>query len=115
MTEPLTWIQAWVQREFARADGRTANPWVQIETLDPGWSVTISLTGTTLVDVEFSEVEIVRSESNWVRCWVDGGVRANDLEWQGRGGAGNLVELLELFRRWSETHTVAREQNDYSA
>src|SRR2546423_29452 len=48
----------------------TANPWVSIETLDPGWRVTISLTGTALENVAFDEVEVDRDTAD--RCEVAG-------------------------------------------
>ena len=80
----------------------TANPWVSIETLDPGWRVTISLTGTALENVAFDEVEVDRDETDWIHCWVDGGPAGHDLEWQGRGGAKNLPELVQRFREWAE-------------
>ena len=32
----VSWLQEWVRREFGEGPIKTANPWVQIETLDPG-------------------------------------------------------------------------------
>ena len=85
----------------------TANPWVQIETNDPGWSATISLTGTAMQEIDFEGVEIDRSATDWIHCWVDGDAASRYLEWQGRGGSGNLFEILGVFRSWVETHDAA--------
>ena len=100
----LEWRQAWVRREFGDGPVETANPWVRIETNDPGWAATISLAGTGMQSAEFEEVELIRSENDWLHCWVDGGISTADLEWQGRGGAANLAELIERFRSWVEAH-----------
>jgi Immunity protein 53 len=113
MTTPddhLRWLQDWVRREFGDGPSRTANPWVQIETLHPGWAAIISLTDTAMKLIEFEEVEIARSEHDWVHCWVDGGTEGRDLEWQGRGGSANLREILGLFRSWVE-RSALREPN----
>jgi hypothetical protein len=100
--DDLAWFQTWVSRAFGDADVTTANPWVQIETNDPGWAATISLTGTAMENVDFRDVEVIRSEADWVRCWIDGGVSSRDLEWQGRCGTTNLVEMVGMFRSWIE-------------
>jgi hypothetical protein len=98
----LSWLQTWISREFEDADVTTANPWVQIETNDPGWAATIALTGTTMENVDFREVDVTRSEADWIHCWIDGGVSSRDLEWQGRCGGANLLEVLGIFRSWVE-------------
>jgi len=100
----VSWLQEWVLREFGEGPVKTANPWVQIETLDPGWSATISLTDTVMQDADFEEIEINRTESDWIHCWIDGGAGSHDFEWQGRGGSTNLGEIVRLFRSWVETH-----------
>jgi hypothetical protein len=104
-TDHLQWLQEWVRREFGEGPVPTANPWVQIQTLDPGWSATISLTDTAMQDVHFEDIEIGRTESDWVHCWIDGGIESRYLEWQGRGGSSNLEEILALFRSWVEAHS----------
>jgi hypothetical protein len=104
----LHWLQEWVRREFGEGPVRTANPWVQIETLDAGWATIISLTDTTMELVEFEEIEALRSDRDWIHCWVDGGTQGRDLEWQGRGGSGNLEEIVGVFRSWVE-RSAARE------
>jgi hypothetical protein len=108
-----SWLSTWVRDELGEGPPTTANRWAQIETLEPGWAVTISLTGTSLQDAglkeaQAEEIEIQRGEDDWVHCWIDGGIRGNDLEWQGRGGAVNLDELLGLFRDWVESRRHER-------
>lgn len=105
----LEWLESWVSREFGEGPVPTANAWVQIETLDPGWSATISLTDTSMQEIAFEEVEVERSESDWLHCWIDGGVESSDLEWQGRGGSSNLVEIIGSFRAWAEAHSAHAE------
>jgi len=100
--DQLQWLQEWVSREFGEGPVTTANPWVQIETLDPGWSATISLTDTAMQEIDFEDVEIDRSETDWLHCWVDGDAESRCLEWQGRGGSANLNEILSTFRSWVE-------------
>lgn len=95
-----------MRREFGDGPVTTANPWVQIETNDPGWTITISLTDTAMQDIDFEEVEIDRSDTNWIHCWIDGGAEIRYLEWQGRGGSENLYELLTVFRSWVENHAA---------
>src|SRR5690242_11598399 len=102
-SDDLRWLQDWVLETFASHPVRTANPWVSTETNDPGWMITVSLTGTPLETRRFEEVEIERSEDDWLHCWVDGGVSTLDLEWQGRGGERNLAELVATFRAWVES------------
>jgi hypothetical protein len=103
-TDLMRWLQDWTRREFGEVPVPTANPWVQIETLDPGWAATISLTDTAMQEVEFAEFETERSETDWIHCWVDGRAEDRYLEWQGRGGSENLVEILRAFRAWVEAH-----------
>jgi hypothetical protein len=94
-----------VRREFGEGLVQTANPWVKIETLDPGWAATISLTDTSMQDVDFEDIEIERTEEDWIECWIDGSVEDRYLEWQGRGGSGNFVEMLGRFRSWVEANS----------
>jgi len=70
---------------------------VRIESLDnPGWSVYVDLTQTELSGVLFEEVNLDRTDEDWVRCRV----RADVFE--GFGGASNLREILGVFLAWRE-------------
>jgi hypothetical protein len=71
---------------------------VKIGTLDnPGWSVEIDLTGTSLENNNFSEIENERSETDWIHCSI------KDKKFCCYGGANNLEELLETFLKWTKS------------
>jgi len=80
-------------------DGDWEHGWgVRISTLDnPGWSVDIDLTGTSLSGKAFDRVREERAEHDWVHCWLEAEV------FKGRGGPKNLSEILGRFLRWSGT------------
>jgi hypothetical protein len=94
--EIVTWLQNWYE---AQCDGDWEHQYgVEIGTLDnPGWTVKIDLTGTSLEDASFTTVdEAHRSEYDWMYCDVSDGC------FQGAGGTHNLLEILGLFRSWAE-------------
>lgn len=69
---------------------------IRIENLDnPGWSVTIPLSGTELEDVPFAEIKEMAPGRDWLRCWVENG------EWNGVGGPFMLQRLLSQFLNWA--------------
>lgn len=104
--DQLHWLQDWVSREFGEGPVETMNPWVTIETNDPGWAVTIALSGTRMEGIEFETIDVPRSETDWVSCWVDGEGVSGYVEWQGRCATMNLAETLGLFRNWVERHNA---------
>lgn len=70
---------------------------IEIETLDnPGWSLTVDLRGTPLETRRFEGVSIERSDSDWLNC------RLKDGQFQGRGGVGNLDEIITVFLVWAK-------------
>lgn len=70
---------------------------VKIDTLDnPGWSVQIDLAETNLVSRTFDEIDIQRSERDWIYCAV-----SND-KFKAAGGIKNLEELLITFLLWAK-------------
>jgi hypothetical protein len=92
----LEWIQKWF---FSQCNGDWEHRLgITIETLDnPGWRVVINLEDTSLDGVSFTPVSIERSESNWLTC------RVRDKQFEGFGGPENLVEIMDVFRIWSES------------
>ncbi len=69
---------------------------LKIETLDnPGWSFEVDLHETDLDGKSFEEVDVTRSEEDWVECRV----RKNRFE--GYCGLRNLKELIEVFLKWA--------------
>ena len=70
-----------------------------IGTLDnPGWSIDFDLAHTKLEHAAFVPLKEERSEHDWIFCSV------KDRKFLGQGGAGNLSELLRIFRSWTEAH-----------
>lgn len=96
MDNLLTWLQQWYLRhcngEWEHAFG------VKIDTLDnPGWRVTINLTGTELAGRRYGGYHREARPDSWVHCEVV------DDEFRGYGGANDLTEILQCFRNWAET------------
>ena len=78
---------------------------VSIGTLDnPGWSVEVELTGTTLHQAQFDEQsygvgENAEPNSNeWVHCTV------KDNKFIGYGGPQKLEEIIEIFLSWAKRY-----------
>lgn len=70
---------------------------VRIATLDnPGWSLKVDLEGTFLQGRAFQDVQIDRSDDDWVR------VRRNGDVFEAFGGPSNLNEMIESFLSWAE-------------
>ena len=88
----------WLQRWYAgQVDGDWEHEFgVRIDTLDnPGWTLEIDLTGTSLEGQDFEARRLDRSDSDWINCRVEGG------KFRGWGGPLNLSELVEVFRDWA--------------
>ena len=92
--DPLSRLCAWYE-------GQPHEDWhedhgVKISTVDnPGWRVLIDIEHTTLEDKEFTEVEIDRSETDWIICQTRYG------RFDAACGPGNLNELIEIFLDWT--------------
>ena len=70
---------------------------IQISTLDnPGWFVSVELDETPLEGADFVPVEEERTDEDWVHC------RIKDGCWEGFGGVGNLLEILDVFQRFAD-------------
>lgn len=69
---------------------------VDIGTLDnPGWSLSIDLTGTPLENKVFAEMSDLTHESNWIHCKV------KKQKFEGRCGPRNLERLISIFLQWA--------------
>ena len=92
----LRWIAEWYR-------ANTNGDWehqhgIKIETIDnPGWWVDIDVEETPLSTKPFVPVEIERSDSDWIRCWVEG------QKFKIACGPLNLDEGLGIFRSWTES------------
>ena len=90
---------AWLESFYARlCDGDWEHEYgFRIDNLDnPGWSVDFDIADTKLEAAEFSPIQDERSNDDWIFCSVKG------RKFVGRGGPGNLKELLRIFRDWAE-------------
>jgi Immunity protein 53 len=83
-------IQAWY---VAQCDGDWEHQYgVSIDTLDnPGWCVTIDLSGTGLENIGFQTYNENKGEGDWIFCEVSGD------KFIGRGDPGKLQTILEIF------------------
>ncbi|MDC2889329.1 immunity 53 family protein [Psychrosphaera algicola] len=69
---------------------------VKIDTIDnPGWSLQVDLNGTVLERAPFSDIEIERTEHDWIHC------SKNNNQFIAVGGAKNLEEMLSIFLDWA--------------
>jgi hypothetical protein len=91
----LDWLQQWF---VAHCDGDWEHQYgLRLLTLDnPGWSLTVDLHDTELAAVTFTPVRVNRSQLDWIACEV------SEHRFEGRGGAGNVSELVRVFRSFAE-------------
>jgi hypothetical protein len=94
MVNAFAWLEEWYA---AQCDGEWEHTYgIQIETLDnPGWSVLIDLSGTSLTG--HSMPRFFRNEGNedWIVCEV------KDKKFKGHGDPRKLGEILKLFQDWA--------------
>jgi len=70
---------------------------VSIETLDnPGWRIKVDLEGTSIEAKPFQEIEINRSDRDWVVARRHGNI------FEAFGGPKNLGEMIEAFLSWAD-------------
>ena len=99
MSGELAELQSWYD---AQCDGDWEHEYgVRIETLDnPGWSVEIDVADTALDGREFSPVEDLAPEREWMRCTVSEG------QFRGAGGPPMLGRILRAFLDWAREAPV---------
>lgn len=92
----LIWLLNWFERQ-CDGDWEHSNG-VRIGTLDnPGWCLTVSLYETECQSKPFQDIQIDRSEDDWLHCFV------RDGKFEGPCGLKNLPEVLKIFREWAES------------
>jgi hypothetical protein len=70
---------------------------IKIKNLDnPGWRITVSIQETILRNKDFEEIQIERTDEDWIFCKIENGF------FDGCCGIFNLEELLQTFRSWVE-------------
>lgn len=97
-SDNLSWLQQWYQSQ-ANGDWEHQQG-ISIGTIDnPGWRVAIELRGTPLAKKSFARLEIEKSDTDWMHCWIDGDV------FNIACGPQNLTSALSIFRDWVEERT----------
>jgi hypothetical protein len=96
----IAWIQKWYA---AQCDDEWEHQYgCSIGTLDnPGWSVTIELKGTDLMNRPFEPITHLEPERAWISCKVV------ENRFEARGGPHMLAELLGTFVRWARSDDVS--------
>lgn len=72
---------------------------IKIDTLDnPGWRLTVDLTGTELEEKKFLDWEDnYEHETDWLRCWLSGST------FEATCGPNRLSDAIRVFLNWSGT------------
>lgn len=99
--ELLTWLQNWY-KSCCNGDWEHSYS-IKIENLDnPGWSVEIPLADTNCDEMYFEPIRMSLSDVDWYHVRI---MRKEDemskeivLVFKGSGGAGNLGDILGIFR-----------------
>ncbi|MDE6730643.1 MAG: immunity 53 family protein [Oscillospiraceae bacterium] len=94
--EIVSWLQNWYN---SNCDGSWEHIYgVSIDTLDnPGWKVKINLQCTCLEEKIFQNIFIDNGDEDWLKCTVQNGT------FQGFGDPKKLIDILNIFREWSES------------
>jgi hypothetical protein len=95
LDENLLWLINWYSQQ---CDGDWEHSFgIEISSMtNPGWGITVSVQETELKDKIFQEIDLQRSDEDWVFCRVKKGF------FEGRCGTFNLVEVLQIFKEWVE-------------
>lgn len=93
--EIVIWLQQWYL-QYCDGDWEHSER-INIHTIDnPGWRVTISLEGTHCENAFFKNIETENNENDWFHCFLRNG------NFEGAGGACNLLDILYVFKDWVE-------------
>lgn len=103
--ESLEWLTQWY---LAQCDEDWEHSFgVTVETLDnPGWSLTVDLTGTALAEQPFMPVfhnvspsEVLQGLDGDLRWWI---AKVEQKQFKAYGGPRNLSDLIGTFRAWAD-------------
>jgi hypothetical protein len=99
----ITWLQQWYANQCD--DDWEHRFGITIQTLDnPGWLVTVDLTGTAMQGIGMKEVGQLsdinhsgfRGKHDWLHCKVE------EDRFLGAGGPFSLLSICDVFKRWIE-------------
>lgn len=96
--DALDWLADWYTRH---CDGNWEHNFgISIANIDnPGWTLTIDLTGTDLENVPFEEVRHnYEDETSWWKCSREG------KTFRAVCGARELSAVIKVFRTWAESN-----------
>jgi hypothetical protein len=102
--DPLIWLTQWY---FSQCDADWEHAYgITVETLDnPGWSLTVDLTDTSLAEQPFtpvfhnmSEAEAGQGLDGDLRWWH---AKVEQQKFKAYGGPHNLPDLIGVFRAWA--------------
>ncbi len=92
--ELMGWLQNWYGQHCDNNWEHNEN--LSIRTIDnPGWRLTIDLTGTSCENKPFEKIEKEITENDWFQCFLRNG------KFEGAGGPTNLVSILQVFKEWA--------------
>ena len=97
MNSAISDLQEWYA---SQCDGDWEHSFgIRIDTLDnPGWSLSINLTGTDLEGLPFTELkENYDNERDWLICVV------HDNSFGGSGGPLKLERMIQIFLQWVQS------------
>lgn len=91
----IEWLERWYQSqcngEWERQYG------IHIRTVDnPGWFITINLTGTAYQNFSFNNIKIEQNDNDWFFCIL------RDANFEASGSPFNLSIIIGIFRSWIE-------------
>ena len=92
----LEWLDEWYQRQCNGKWEHTQG--MHLEMLDnPGWQLTIHLSGTTAKDARPQGLRMETRGGGWLACSIGKGC------FEGSGDPRKLEQIIGVFRRWVET------------
>ncbi|MBC1451039.1 rhodanese-related sulfurtransferase [Listeria welshimeri] len=89
----LSWVEDWYKEH---CDGVWEHDYgITIGTLDnPGWYVRINLNGTSLLNKNFENIDLMVDDKNWIKC-----IKENE-EFKGFGDSHKLITILGYFKEF---------------
>jgi Immunity protein 53 len=83
------WYSSHCDRDWEHENG------IRIGTLDnPGWRITIDLTGTKGENKTLDRIKLERTRNDWLQYWVE------NHKFNAACGPKNLSEVIDIFCEW---------------